>query len=587
MVCWRRCARLMVALAALLGALAGCGLPGQPQSADLASDQTLKMIWSLGVSGTMFALDPAQVDNTGSAQFTSLLYDSLVTLDRNEQVEPWGASAWKVSPDGLTYTFTLRPNQHFSDGAPVTASDYAWSIDRAAHVCGAGLRTFFDLTAIKGAAQLTASDCDDPSSRASLVGNSIFADNSARTLTIELAQPAGYFLAALATSASMALERTVIETQVVNDPSLGTTPSLLVALTKGATGQGGSGMFYLADAVVSAENNPGSLTLKPNPHWWGIAAGKTPHFSEITVSLPRPTLSSDSTFRQFQSDLSTAFLSALPTDQPLTPYLRQPYYHEQQTLYGGGLLFVWRNPPFDDLNARKAFCLAINREQFNQQMLHGQMLPTWHIVPEGMPGYNATLTGPDGASVADNTALARHYWQLYLASHHNQAPPIANDYNQPFALSYGYTSLSSYRQEAAWLADTWKKTFDITTFLDLSEWGHGPGWESSRQIWGYGQGWPIGYVDPQALLAGYQTADMDVPQADALLQRADALSDMSQRIPLYNEAEQLLIDNVVYCPLYQIVRHYALRPWVKGGFVEDARGVFPNDTWVSGYIAKH
>jgi hypothetical protein len=49
----------------------------------------------------------------------------------------------------------------------------------------------------------------------------------------------------------------------------------------------------------------------------------------------------------------------------------------------------------------------------------------------------------------------------------------------------------------------------------------------------------------------------------------------------------MLIDNVAVCPLLQYVNHYALRSWVKGDFVEDARGLFPNDAWVSGYIAKH
>ncbi len=51
------------------------------------------------------------------------------------------------------------------------------------------------------------------------------------------------------------------------------------------------------------------------------------------------------------------------------------------------------------------------------------------------------------------------------------------------------------------------------------------------------------------------------------MQQADALPEMAQRAPLYNQAEQLLIDNVAVCPLLQYVNHYALRPWVKGDFV--------------------
>jgi len=106
--------------------------------------------------------------------------------------------------------------------------------------------------------------------------------------------------------------------------------------------------------------------------------------------------------------------------------------------------------------------------------------------------------------------------------------------------------------------------------------------------------WSQDYPDPQDFLtllytsiSEYNTQSASVPAADALMKQADALSDLAQRVPLYNQAEQLLIDNVAVCPLFQYVNHYALRSWVKGDFAEDARGLFPNDAWVSGYIAKH
>jgi ABC-type oligopeptide transport system substrate-binding subunit len=104
----------------------------------------------------------------------------------------------------------------------------------------------------------------------------------------------------------------------------------------------------------------------------------------------------------------------------------------------------------------------------------------------------------------------------------------------------------------------------------------------------------VDYVDPEDFLSllylsnsEYNTQNASVPAADALMRQADALPDLSQRIPLYQQAEQMLIDNVAVCPLFQYVNRYALRSWVKGDFVEDARGLFPNDAWITGYIAKH
>ena len=50
---------------------------------DMAKDQTLKLIWTQNGSLSMFTLDPAHVTEDGSRQVTSLLFDGLVTLDRN------------------------------------------------------------------------------------------------------------------------------------------------------------------------------------------------------------------------------------------------------------------------------------------------------------------------------------------------------------------------------------------------------------------------------------------------------------------------------------------------------------------------
>ncbi len=98
------------------------------------------------------------------------------------------------------------------------------------------------------------------------------------------------------------------------------------------------------------------------------------------------------------------------------------------------------------------------------------------------------------------------------------------------------------------------------------------------------------FADPEDVLSWLASPNVygiNVPAAQPLLRQADTLSEMSQRIPLYQQAEQLLIDDVAVCPLFQVVDAYALRPWVKGDFAQNGLGVIPNDAWVSGYIAKH
>src|SRR5690348_11165052 len=129
-----RPARLVALFGLLALLLSACDLPWQAKPSDLAKDQTLKMVWTAS-DYRLVMYDPAEAYDDVTIQTTDLLFDGLVTVDRNERIEPWGATSWTISPDGLTYTFKLRPNQRFSDGTPVKPSDYAWSMDRAANPC--------------------------------------------------------------------------------------------------------------------------------------------------------------------------------------------------------------------------------------------------------------------------------------------------------------------------------------------------------------------------------------------------------------------------------------------------------------------
>jgi oligopeptide transport system substrate-binding protein len=557
----------------MLGALAllltGCDLPWQAKPSDMAKDQTLRMAWATGGGHDITTLDPAQCADPSCLQLVALVYDGLVTYDRKGQIEPWAASSWTISPDGMTYTFRLRPNQKFSDGTAVKPSDFAWSMDRSANPC-LGSQLSYYLSTIKDASDFSGETCtagQPVGAITTLVGDSIIPNDSANTLTIKLQQPAAYFLAALTYSTSFAVEKSV-----VTGDDLGKDDTWLDNLAKGATGQGGSGMFY-----VSAWDHQGVLTFKANPNWWGLRVGKKPNFTTVDFKL---FASTDTEYGAFQGDQTLAYSNTIPVDQ-IAAAKNHPDYHEQPMLISVGLLFNWKIAPFDDLNARKAFCLAINRVQINQEAYHGQMLPSWHIVPQGMDGYNARLKGIDALFITGSATSAKQYWRLYLSAHHNTAPNISLPAPSSQATAI---ALSLIQAE-------WNQALGVQA--NINYWHPFPGGNSrADQIARFV--WVADYSDPQDFLSllftsdsPYNTQSASIPAADALMRRADTLPDMAQRVPLYNQAEQMLIDNVAVCPLFQYVNHYALRSWVKGGFAEDAQGLFPNDAWVSGYIAKH
>ncbi|MGA9553013.1 MAG: ABC transporter substrate-binding protein, partial [Candidatus Sulfotelmatobacter sp.] len=73
--------------------------------------------------------DPLKVEDEASAAIRYLTGGVLLRLNRQTQeLEPGLAQSWKVSKDGRTITFRLRPGISFSDGTPFSAHDVAYTM---------------------------------------------------------------------------------------------------------------------------------------------------------------------------------------------------------------------------------------------------------------------------------------------------------------------------------------------------------------------------------------------------------------------------------------------------------------------------
>jgi peptide/nickel transport system substrate-binding protein len=80
----------------------------------------------------IISMDPAESFELSAAEVISNCYSQLVRLDLTDTTKVKGdlAQSWTISPDGLTYTFKLKPGLVFASGNPITAGDLAWSFER-------------------------------------------------------------------------------------------------------------------------------------------------------------------------------------------------------------------------------------------------------------------------------------------------------------------------------------------------------------------------------------------------------------------------------------------------------------------------
>ncbi|MHB8651770.1 MAG: ABC transporter substrate-binding protein [Minisyncoccota bacterium] len=76
-------------------------------------------------------INPLLATSDTDRDLTALVYSGLMRRDQSGTLIPDLAQSYTISPDGLTYTFTLRPHTMFQDNSPLTASDVAFTIARA------------------------------------------------------------------------------------------------------------------------------------------------------------------------------------------------------------------------------------------------------------------------------------------------------------------------------------------------------------------------------------------------------------------------------------------------------------------------
>jgi peptide/nickel transport system substrate-binding protein len=134
---------LAIAAAGCSGSATPSGIGGSSSPSSGATGSTLVIANAVKVD----TLDPEANSVNESIWLDQNLYSRLLQPNATGTgLLPDLASSWTISPNGLTYTFHLRPDAKFSNGTPVTANDVVYSINRSRAFAGGW---GFLLTAVK------------------------------------------------------------------------------------------------------------------------------------------------------------------------------------------------------------------------------------------------------------------------------------------------------------------------------------------------------------------------------------------------------------------------------------------------------
>ncbi|MEE8391420.1 MAG: ABC transporter substrate-binding protein [Anaerolineae bacterium] len=472
-------------------------------------------------------LDPTMAGNTPSASVIDQLFSGLAELTQGMNVVPDVARSWEVSEGGRKYVFHLRDDVRWSDEVPVTARDfeYAWKrvLDPATDSLLASL-----LYDVKGARPFHRGACPEPAEGEGERGDVGVRALDDLTLVVELAEPTGYFLHLLTTSACYPVPRHVVEPH----GEAWTEPGNIVT----------NGPFRL-----EAWQRRESIVLVRNPEYHGRFRG---NLERVKLSLLVDPAASLEMWEA--AGLDIFHLCILPVAEAEMDCARYRHAGEYvwlptlDTLYVG---FDVSRPPFDDLRVRRAFALATDRERLAGVAMKGYAYPaTGGFVPPGMPGHSAGIGLPYDP---------------------DQARQLLAEAGYPGGRGFPVVDALTSRHRVAaseYLQAHWRENLAVEIRWKIMEWATFLNRLDREPPHLFIFAWAADYPDPDNFLRVFfrsQRTRWRNEAYDRLVEEARRVTDQRERMRLYGQADRILVEEAPIISLACGRCHLLVKPWVK------------------------
>ncbi|GAB4191510.1 MAG: ABC transporter substrate-binding protein [Wenzhouxiangellaceae bacterium] len=472
-------------------------------------------------------LDPHRAQGVPAHNVLRDLFEGLTMEKPDGTITPGAAAHWDISRDGKRYTFYLRENARWSNGDPVTAEDYVEGLRRSADPA-TGSPAVQVLSPIVNGPQVFAGELP-PDQLAVRALNAL-------TVQIDLVAPTPYFLSLLTLPPAYPVHRPTLE-QYGDAYSR---PGNLV----------GNGAFELQEWAIYSH-----IKLTPNQFYWDrdsvrLDAVYYYPIADQSAELARYRAGDldwtyevpSSQFNWLEKNLSEQLI--------ISPWLGTYY-----------LGFNLTQPPFEGRpGLRTALSLAVDRELLVEKVTRFGELPSFTLVPPGIPGYEPPPIDYAEWTQSEREAEAR---RLYRDAGYSA--------DQPLQVELRYNTSANHKKIALALAAMWSQVLGVETILINEEWKVFLQNRLQRRVTEvFRGGWIGDYNDPYAFLeiyhSGHRQNDSGYDNAsyDRLLERIATERIPSRRMRLLAEAERILLEDQPFLPLYTYVTKRLISPRVQG-----------------------
>jgi oligopeptide transport system substrate-binding protein len=521
----------------LKGALFGFGLG---MAGVISMPAIAQVVFLRGNDSDPETLDSHKTSVVSEAHILRDVSENLVIHNMKGEVIPGVAESWTIGNDGTVYTFKLRPNAKWSNGAPVTAQDLEWSYKRLFNP-ETGAKYANLLYAIKNAEKINKQQ--DGAKLDDLGVKAI----DATTLQITLERPTPYFLELLTHQTSAPVSRAAVEKSGKDFVK----PENWVS----------NGAYMLKEVVPNSH-----ILLVKNPHFHDAANVQI----DQVKFIPSPELAVAA--RRFQAG-ELHFTTDIPADQ--TKFLKEKLGSQVSVAPYLGTYYLAMNmskKPFDDVRVRQALSMAIDREFIADQVWSGTMVPAYGFLPPGLANYGKSAEAP----FKDMSPIDREEKAKQLLKDAGFGP------GKPLKIEIRFNLTDNNRNTVVAIADQWKQIGVETTSINTDTKTHFAHLRNGGDFDAARAGWIADHGDPQNFLflslsdnAGFNYAKYKNPEFDALMKASDNEVDLKKRADILRKLDEMLVRDVPNIPVLFYSTKNLVSPKLKG-FQPNNRGAFPS-----------
>ena len=493
--------------------LVGCDEEQPPKVQEKTNEPQTGGVYHRAFSDAYILLDPAHLREANSNEICRQIYDGLVEFSASDTLVPCLAESWQISEDKLKYTFKLRKDVHFhkvvngvntkNGGRLFTAEDVLFTFKRLFEPKSNNENSFFKI--IKGTSDYNEGKAEEIS------GIRVLASD---TIVFELEHPFSPFIATLGVSNAFIVPHE--DADNLENMPVGT----------GAFKWKGkiSNRFVLEANENYFRGRPWldgvEFLVIPNDEdrFNAFLAGKLQH-----IDLP------DSVYQKMKHDPKYSNLI------------------QESNLWG--LNFLGMNvskPPFDNKLVRQALNFAIDRESIIKLVLNGRAQAANGVLTPGIPGHDPLLSGyfydlPRAKKLLAEAGYPDGKGFPVITLHVDDSHQVQQDRVGDFIVA----NLKDLGIECR------IETADFEKHLDKITNGEAPFFRL---------GWTIDYPDPDGFLFtlfhssninnGYNYCRYSNPDVDKLLDEARNETELVIRVPIYERAEKIIVDDAPMVFMY-------------------------------------